>query len=394
MGKNVYMDYSSTTPQLKEVTQAMIPFFEEEFGNPQNLHSFGEAPKNAIDEARGKVAELIGAKPSEIYFTSTGTESNNAAIKGIASANQKKGKHIITTAIEHHSIHHSLKTLGKQGFEATYLPVDRFGTVNPEDVKKELRPETILVSVTHASNEIGTIEPISEISKIVKERKIPFHTDAVQTAGTIPVNVNELGVDLLSLSAHQFYGPKGVGALYIRKGTRIIPFIDGGIQENGRRAGTENVAGIAGMGKACEIAMNEMESRVKKISDLRKKLIKGLTSAIPHSFLNGHPDNRLPGNANISFEYIEGESMLLFLNIQGIAASSGSACTSRALKASHVLTSMGVPPEIAQGSMLFSLGIYNSEEDVKKVCEVLPPIVERLRKMSPLYEEAQKAGKI
>jgi len=394
MGKNIYMDYASTTPQLKEVTEAMMPFFEEEFGNPQNLHSFGEAPKNAIDEARGKVAELIGAEPSEIYFTSTATESNNTAIKGIAAANQKKGKHIITTEIEHHSIHHSLKTLEKQGFEVSYLSVDRYGTVNPEDVKKELKPETILVSVTHASNEIGTIEPINEIAKIVRESKIPFHTDAVQTAGTIPVDVNELGVDLLSLSAHQFYGPKGVGAIYIRKGTRIIPFIDGGIQENGRRAGTENVAGIVGMGKACEIAKNEMGSRVKKISDLRKKLIEGLTTAIPHSFLNGHPDNRLPGNANISFEYIEGESMLLFLNMQGVAASSGSACTSRALKASHVLTAMGVPPEIAQGSMLFSLGIHNSEEDVKKVCEVLPPIVERLRQMSPLYEEAQKAGKI
>ncbi len=394
MGKNIYMDYASTTPQLKEVTEAMMPFFEENFGNPQNLHSFGESPKNAIDEARAKVAGMIGADPSEVYFTSSGTESNNTAIKGIAAASGKKGKHIITTEIEHHSVHHSLRTLEKQGYEATYIPVDRHGMVNPEDVKSALRPDTILVSVTHASNEIGTIEPISEIANLLKESKTPFHTDAVQTAGTIPVDVNKLGADLLSISAHQFYGPKGVGALYIRNGTRIIPFIDGGIQENGRRAGTENVPGIVGMGKACEIAAKDMDSRIKKITELRKKLIEDLTAAIPHSFLNGHPENRLPGNANISFEYIEGESMLLFLNMQGVATSSGSACTSRALKASHVLTAMGIPPEIAQGSMLFSLGIYNSEEDVKKVCEVLPPIVERLRQMSPLYEEAQKAGKI
>lgn len=394
MGDRIYMDYASTTPQLKEVTEAMMPFFEEEFGNPQNLHSFGEGPKKAIDEAREKVANLIGAEPSEIYFTSTGTESNNMAVKGIAAANQKKGKHIISTQIEHHSVLHSLRTLEKQGFEVTYLPVDKYGSVNPQDVEKALRDDTILVTVTHASNEIGTIEPISEISKILKGKKIPFHTDAVQTAGTIPVDVNELGVDLLSMAAHQFYGPKGVAALYIRKGTRIIPIIDGGIQENGRRAGTENVAGIVGMGKACEIAKREMESRIKKLTELRNKLIEGLTSSISHSYLNGHPEKRLPGNANISFEYIEGESMLLFLNMQGIAASSGSACTSRALKASHVLTAMGIPPEISQGSLLFSLGIYNTEEDIKKVCEVLPPIVDRLRQMSPLYEEAQKAGKI
>ena len=394
MAERIYMDYASTTPVLPEVIEVMLPYMKEEFGNPQSLHAFGDAPKNAVDSARAKVAEMIGAESVEIYFTATGTESNNMAIKGVAAALQKKGKHLISTEIEHHSVMHPLKTLEKQGFEITYVPVDRYGLVNPDDVKSAIRQDTILVSVTHASNEIGTIEPIKEIAAITKEKGVFLHTDSIQTAGIIPVNVKELGVDFLSLSAQQFYGPKGVAAIYIRKGARIMPILDGGIQENGRRAGTENVPGIAGMGKACEIAIKEMEKRNQRLCALRDSLIKGLTTKIPHCYLNGHPEKRLPGNANLSMEYIEGESILLLLNMNGVAASSGSACTSRALKASHVLTAMGIPPEIAQGSMLFSLGIYNKEEDVAKVCEVLPPIVDRLRQMSPLYEEAKKEGKI
>ena len=386
------MDYASTTPVRPEVAEAMIPYIREEFGNPQSLHSFGDKPKQVVDEARVKVAELIGALPEEIYFTSSGTESDNFALKGIALAHQKKGKHIIISEIEHHAVLHSAKSLEKSGFEITYVTVDKFGQIDPEQVLSAIRKDTILVSIIHASNEVGTIEPIEEISKVVKKEGIIFHTDAIQTAGTIPVNVNALGVDLLSLAAHQFYGPKGAAALYIRKGTRITPFLDGGVQENGRRAGTENVSAIAGMGKACELAKSEISGRGEVLAKLRDKLTKGLLSKISHAYLNGHPEKRLPGNVNISFEYIEGESMLLFLNIEGVAASSGSACTSRALKASHVLTAMGVPPEIAQGSLLFSLGAGNSDEDVDYVSQILPPIVERLRKMSPLYEEA-KAGK-
>ena len=393
MKRKVYMDYASTTPVRPEVAEAMIPYIKEEFGNPQSLHSFGDKPKQAVDEARVKVAELIGALQEEIYFTSSGTESDNFALKGIALAHQKKGKHIITSEIEHHAVLHSAKSLEKLGFEVTYVPVDKFGLIDPQQVRSAIRKDTILVSIVHASNEVGTIEPIEEISKVVKEAGVIFHTDALQTAGTIPVSVNALGVDLMSLAAHQFYGPKGVAAIYIRKGIRITPFIDGGVQENGRRAGTENVAAIAGMGKACELAKSEIPGRVEALTKLRDKFIQGLLSKIEHAYLNGHPTKRLPGNVNISFEYIEGESMLLFLNIEGVAASSGSACTSRALKASHVLTAMGVPPEIAQGSLLFSLGAGNSVEDIDYVCQILPPIVERLRKMSPLYEEASKAGK-
>ena len=389
MKRKVYMDYASTTPVRAEVADAMIPFIREDFGNPQSLHNFGDKPKQAVDEARAKVAGLIGALPEEIYFTSSGTESDNFALKGIALAHQKKGRHIITSQIEHHAVLYSAKSLEKQDFEVTYLPVDKFGMVDPQAVKSAIKKDTILVSILHASNEIGSIEPIGEISKIVKEAGIIFHTDAVQTAGTIPVNVNELGVDLLSLAAHQFYGPKGIGAIYIRKGVRVTPFIDGGIQENGRRAGTENVAGIAGMGKACELAKEEIPGRVKKMTALRDKFINGILSKIGHAYLNGHQIKRLPGNVNISVEYVEGESMLLFLDIDGVAASSGSACTSRALKASHVLTAMGVAPEIAQGSLLFSLGAESSDEDVDYICQILPPIVERLRKMSPLYEEAK-----
>lgn len=388
--KKVYLDNIATTQIHPEVLDAMLPYFKEFFGNPQSLHNFGEKPKNAIEEARAKIAELIGALPDEIIFTSNGTEANNFALKGVAMANQGRGKHIITSQIEHFSVLHSAKSLERLGFEITYVPVDKYGVINPSDIENSIRKDTILVSIMHANHEVGTIEPIKEISNITREGGIPFHTDAVQTAGTIPIDVSELGVDLLSLAGSQFYGPKGSGALVIRKGTRIFPILDGGIQEGGRRAGTENVPAIVGMGKAAEIAKKELNTRMKSASRLRDRIIKELPEKIEYSYLNGHPKNRLPGNANFSIEFIEGESLLLLLNADGIAASTGSACTSKALKASHVLTAMGIDPALSQGSILFTLGIYNTEDDIDYLMEKLPPIVKRLRDMSPLYEDKLK----
>ncbi|MEK6656109.1 MAG: cysteine desulfurase NifS, partial [Nitrospirota bacterium] len=383
--RKVYLDNAATTRPHPKVVEAMQPYFTELFGNPLSLHSYGQAAKKAIDEAREKIARLINAKPSEIIFTSTGTEANNFAIKSAASANQQKGKHIVISGIEHHSVLYSAKAMEKLGFKTTLLPVDKYGIVNPEDVLKAITPETVLVSVMHSNNEIGTIEPISEISKITKEKGVLLHTDAAMSVGNIPVDVAELGVDMLTMSAHKFYGPKGIGALYVRKGARIVPFIHGGIQEDGRRAGADNVPGIVGMGMAAEIAMEEIPERVKKIAPLRDKLIKGLTEKIEHIHVNGHPTNRLPGNVNICIDYIEGEAMLLFLIKEGIAASSGSTCTSKALKASHVLLAIGVSDATAQGSLLFTLGRETTEEDIGHVLTVLPPIVERLRAMSPIY---------
>lgn len=385
--RKVYLDNAATTRPHPKVVEAMQPYFTELFGNPLSLHSYGQAAKKAIDEAREKIARLINAKPSEIIFTSTGTEANNFAIKSAASANQQKGKHIVISGIEHHSVLYSAKAMEKLGFKVTLLPVDKYGIVNPEDVLKAITPETVLVSVMHSNNEIGTIEPISEISKITKEKGVLLHTDAAMSVGNIPVDVAELGVDMLTMSAHKFYGPKGIGALYVRKGARIVPFIHGGIQEDGRRAGADNVPGIVGMGMAAEIAMEEIPERVKKIAPLRDKLIKGLTEKIEHIHVNGHPTNRLPGNVNICIDYIEGEAMLLFLIKEGIAASSGSTCTSKALKASHVLLAIGVSDATAQGSLLFTLGRETTEEDIGHVLTVLPPIVERLRAMSPIYNK-------
>ncbi len=385
--KKVYLDNAATTRPHPKVAEAMQPYFTELFGNPLSLHSYGQAAKKAIDEAREKVARLINAKPSEIIFTSTGTEANNFAIKSAAAANQQKGKHIIISGIEHHSVLYSAKAMEKLGFKTTLLPVDKYGIVDPGDVLKAITPETILVSVMHSNNEIGTIEPISEISKITKEKGVLLHADAAMSVGNIPVDVAELGVDMLTMSAHKFYGPKGIGALYVRKGARIVPFIHGGIQEDGRRAGADNVPGIVGMGMAAEIAMQELPERVKKITPLRDKLIKGLTEKIEHIHVNGHPTNRLPGNVNICIDYIEGEAMLLFLIKEGIAASSGSTCTSKALKASHVLLAIGVSDATAQGSLLFTLGRETTEEDIDHVLTVLPPIVERLRAMSPIFNK-------
>jgi cysteine desulfurase len=391
--RKVYLDNTAGTPLLPEVKEAMLPYLGEVFGNPQSLHDWGDKAREALDEAREKVAGLIGADPEEIIFTSGGTESNNLAVKGLALARQSQGKHVIVSAIEHFSVLHAARTLEKWGFEVTEVPVDKYGVVNPEDVKKSIRKDTVLVSIMHANGEIGTIQPIKEITQITRELKIPFHTDAVATVGTIPVNVTDLGVDALSLAGSQFYGPKGTGALWLRKGLRIIPLLDGGIQEGGRRGGTENVPGIVGLGKAAEIAAAQMPVRINTLTPLRDLLLKELPSKIEHVVITGHPTNRLPGHASFCVEFIEGEAMLMLLNSKGIAVSSGSACTSRALKASHVLLAIGLSHEIAQGSILFTLGLDNTKEDIDYVLEMMPPVVDRLRQMSPLYAKYVKAGK-
>lgn len=385
--RKVYLDHASGTPIHPQVREEMLPYLKEIFGNPSSLHQFGQESASAIEKARQRVAGLIGAEPEEIIFTGNGSEANNFALKGIALAHQKRGKHLIVSSIEHFSVLHSAKTLEKWGFKVTYLPVDQYGLVDPLKVVRAMTEETILVSIMHANNEIGTIEPIKEISRVVKERRAYFHTDAIATTGIIPLDVGELGVDCLSLSADQFYGPKGVGALFLRKGTRIMPYLEGGIQEDGRRAGTENVPGIVGLGKAAELAKKEMEKRRRHLLFLRKKLINELPRRIEHLRINGHPKLRLPNNVHVCIEFIEGESMLMLLDSQGVATSSGSACTSRALKVSHVLTAIGVPAAVAQGSLLFSLGTDNSEEDIDYLLETLPPIVQRLREMSPLYKK-------
>ncbi|MFN3966081.1 MAG: cysteine desulfurase NifS [Endomicrobiia bacterium] len=391
--KKVYLDYNATTPTHPEVVKAMLPYYEEIFGNPSSIHMFGQEAKKTIEEARQKIADFLFAKPEEIFFTSGGTESNNLAIKGVVYANQERGKHIITSLIEHHAVLNPCKYLEKKGFKVTYLPVDKYGLVDPDDVKKAITKETILVTIMHANNEVGTIEPISEIGKVIREisentnHKIYFHTDAVQSVGKIPVNVKELNVDLLSLSGHKIYGPKGIGAIYIRKGTKIEPLLHGGHHERNRRAGTENVAGIVGLGKAIEIAKENMQKEIEYLTKLRDKLYNGIIEKIENVYLNGHPTKRLPNTLNVCFEFVEGESIILNLDMKGIAVSSGSACTSGSLEPSHVLSAMGVPPAIAQGSIRFSLGKDNTEEDIDYVLEVLPEIVQRLRSMSPLYKK-------
>ncbi|MBN1367863.1 MAG: cysteine desulfurase [Dehalococcoidales bacterium] len=392
--RKVYLDNASTTPLLPEVREAMLPYLGEYFGNPSCIHEWGDAPREAVEEARSGVGRLIGADNSEeIIFTSGGTESNNFAVKGIALANQAKGKHIVVSAIEHFSVLYSGKTLEKLGFEMTVVPVDKDGIVHPEDVQKAIRKDTTLVSIMHANGEVGSLQPIAEIAKITRAKNVVFHTDAVASTGTIPVNVKELGVDLLSLSGNQFYGPKGIGALWVRRGVRIMPYLDGGVQEGGRRAGTENIPGIVGLGKAAEVAMAKMPERIKNLTPLRDKLLKELPAKVSHVTITGPLTNRLPGHASFCVEFIEGEAMLMLLNSQGVGVTSGSACTSRALKASHVLIAMGLDHAIAQGSLLFSFGINNTKEDVDYILEVLPPIVERLRQMSPLWDKYLKSGK-
>lgn len=383
--RTVYMDHASTTPLRPEALKAMLPFFEEDFGNPLSIHSFGDAPREAMEAARGKVAQLIGATSKDIYFTANGSEANNMAIKGVALMNRKKGNHIIVSAIEHQSVLNPAATLEKLGFEVTYIPVDRYGLVDPQAVAQAMRDDTILVAIMHANNEIGTIEPIAEIAGVVKQSQAVFHTDAIATVGKIPVDVNELGVDTLSLSGNQFYGPAGAGALFMRRGVRLMPLIEGGVQERGRRAGSENVPAIVGLGVAAELAQQELSARTARLTPLRDRLIERLTQEIDHVILTGHPTQRLPHHVSVCAEFVEGEAMLLMLNLHGIAASSGSTCTSKALKASHVLTSIGVDIAVAQGSLVFTLGDDNTPEDIDYVADTLPPIVERLRAMSPIY---------
>jgi cysteine desulfurase len=391
--RKAYLDNAATTPLLPEVRDAMMPYLGEEFGNPSCLHEWGDAAREAMEDARAEVAQLIGASAEEIIFTGSGTESNNFAVKGLALAQQTKGKHIVVSAIEHFSVLHSAKTMEKLGFELSLVPVDKYGVVDPENVRRSIREDTVLVSIMHANGEVGTIEPIKEIAKVIREKGVIFHTDAVATAGTIPVDVKELGMDALSLAGNQFYGPKGVGALWIRKGVRIIPLLNGGVQEGGRRAGTENVPAIAGLGKAAELAKANMAARIGHLTQLRDRLLTELPAKIDQVVVTGHPQHRLPGNASFCVEFIEGEAMLMLLNSQGVAVTSGSACTSRALKASHVLIAMGLSHALAQGSLLFSFGIDNTSEDTDYTLEVLPPIVDRLRQMSPLYAKFIKASK-
>lgn len=387
MKQVIYLDNAATTPLKKEVLDAMMPYLTEHYGNPSSIYTIGQTAKSAIENARCQVASAIGASAKEIFFTGCGSESDNWAIKGIAKAKEKKGKHIISTVIEHHAVLHTLESLEKQGFEVTYLPVDEFGLVSVEDVEKAIRPDTVLITVMMANNEVGTIEPIAEIGKLAKEHGITFHTDAVQAVGSIPVDVNALNVDLLSISAHKFGGPKGIGVLYVRNGVRPEVFLHGGAQERSRRAGTENVASIVGMGKAITLATENLPEKMKKITALRDELIKEIKARIPHIKLNGHPEMRLPGNVNFSFQFIEGESLLLMLDLNGISASSGSACTSGSLDPSHVLLALGLPHEIAHGSLRLSIGEQNTKEEIDAVLDKLPAIVERLRAMSPLYED-------
>lgn len=382
--KRIYIDYAATTPTHPDVVKAILPYFTDVFGNPSSIYSYGQEAKRAVDEARTKVAAFIGARDEEIVFTSGGTEADNFALTSVAFANENKGNHIITSSIEHPAVIETCKFLERRGFSVTYLPVDEYGLVSPSDVSRAITDKTILISVMHANNEMGTIEPIAEIGKITREAGIYFHTDAVQTMGHIPLDVNELGVDLLSMTAHKLHGPKGVGALYIKKGTRLVPFMHGGEQERRRRGSTENVPGIVGFGKAVEIVQQEMVGEAERLTHLRDHLIKGLLERMDHIRLNGHPIKRLPNNVNISVDFVEGESMLLNLDLEGICASTGSACSSSSLEPSHVLLAMGLSHEQAHGSLRFSLGKWTIAEEIEQVLDVLPLVVAKLRAMSPL----------
>ncbi|OEF98221.1 cysteine desulfurase NifS [Desulfuribacillus alkaliarsenatis] len=390
--KKVYLDHGATTPMRAEVIDEMVKIYREEAGNPSSVHQFGRSARKVLEEARMKVAEIIGAEPKEIIFTGSGTESDNIAILGTArlKAKQGKGKHIITSSVEHHAVSDTCKMLMKEGFDVTFLPVDADGLVSVESVKQALREDTILVTIMHANNEVGTVQPIAEIGSLLKGHPAVFHTDAVQTVGKLPVNVNELGVDLLSISAHKIYGPKGVGVLYIKKGQRVESLMYGGGQERKIRPSTENLAGIIGMAKAMELAKNELEAESTRLQVLRDRLIKELLETIPETKLNGHPTKRLPHNANISFEYIEGESLILSLDMKGIAVSSGSACTSGSLDPSHVLMAMGLTHQTAHGSLRMTLGKSTTDEDIDYVVAELKTVVQRLREMSPVWDQRAK----
>lgn len=383
--EQIYLDHNATTPVREEVLQAMLPFYGPRYGNASSIHALGREAKKAIEQSREKVAAILKCDPSEVVFTGSGTEADNQAIKGVVFANREKGNHIITTRIEHHAVLHTFEYLQKYfDIKTTFLGVDRNGRVDPEELKKSITQNTILVSVMHANNEVGTVQPMPELAEICHQHKIVFHTDAVQSFGKLATEVKELGVDLLSLSAHKIYGPKGVGALYIKKGTRMHPLIHGGGHERNRRAGTENVAGITGLGVASELAFQEMARQGQRLAALRERLWQGIEKNIPYVRRNGHPEMSLPGTLNVSFEYIEGEGILLSLDMKGIAASSGSACTSGSLEPSHVLAAMGVPTEVAQGSLRFSLGRDNTEKQADYTVEVLTQAVSRLREMSPI----------
>lgn len=384
--RRIYLDYAATTPVRPEVVQAMLPYFTDVFGNPSTIYACGQEAKGAIEEARSRVADLIGAGIDEIVFTSGGTEADNFAIKGVVYANKSRGKHIITTPIEHHAVLETCHFLEESGCRVTYLPVDGNGLVDPAEVRRAIASDTVLISIQHANNEVGTIEPITEIGKVAREAGVCFHTDAVQTAGHLPINVDEMGVDLLSMSAHKLYGPKGIGALYIRKGTRLVSFMHGGEQERGRRASTENVPGIVGFGHAVVLAGEEMSSEAGRLTSLRNRLIDGLMEKIDHTRLNGHPTQRLPNNVNVSIAYVEGESMCLNLDFDGICASTGSACSSSSTEPSHVMMALGMSPLESHSSLRMSLGRWTTEEDIATVLEVLPRAVGKLRAMSPLLK--------
>ncbi|MEW6615852.1 MAG: cysteine desulfurase NifS [Thermodesulfobacteriota bacterium] len=390
--KKIYMDHNATTPLHPEALDAMLPFLKDNFGNPSSIHWAGRGVRKYIDEAREKVANLLNTDPSEIAFTGGGSESDNLAIKGAAYALKKEGNHIITTKVEHPAVLNTCEYLEKAGYKLTYLPVDHEGMIDLDELKDSIISKTVLISIMYANNETGTLLPIKEVGEIAADIGILFHTDAVQAVGKIPMDLKDLKIDLLSLSGHKLYGPKGIGCLYVKKGTSLVPLIHGGHQEGGMRAGTENIPGIVGLGKACEIASRDMGFQVKRITKLRDRLYEGIIDKLDYIKLNGHPVKRIPNTLNVSFEFIEGESLLLNLDLEGVAVSSGSACTSGSLKPSHVLTAMGLTPEIAQGSLRFSLGRNNTEEDVEYVLDVLPEIVNRLRSMSPLYLKKVKGS--
>ncbi|MEE9615232.1 MAG: cysteine desulfurase NifS [Thermodesulfobacteriota bacterium] len=393
--KKIYFDHNATTPVNPEVFEAMRPYLTGEWGNPSSIHWAGRGPRKAVDEAREAVSGFLNCSPPELIFTSSGSESDNLAIKGVAFSKKAKGNHIITTKVEHPAVLNTCKQLAKDGFDVTFLDVDEEGMLDLNELEKSITPKTILITVMYANNETGVIFPIKEIGRIARERKVVFHTDAVQAAGKLPLDVKDLGCDLLSVSGHKLYAPKGVGALYVKRGVRLVPLIHGGHHERNRRGGTEDVAGIVALAKACEMALSEMAGEGERLSKLRDRIELGLMEAIPHVKRNGHPDKRIPNTANLSFEFVEGESLLLSLDMLGMAASSGSACTSGSLEPSHVLLAMGLPHELSHGSVRFSLGSSTTEEDVDYLVEKMPPIVERMRNMSPLWSEAEgKAANI
>jgi cysteine desulfurase len=385
--KRVYLDYNATTPVAPEVLAAMLPYYSEEYGNASSIHTFGQRARGAVEEARESVAALLGARPAEIMFSSGGTESNNHAIFGVAGAVSGGRKHVITSAIEHSAVLDPCRALEKRGVAVTFLPVDRDGVVNPEDVRRAIRPETVLITIMLANNELGTIEPIAEISKIAAEARVTLHTDAVQAAGKIPINVTKLGVHLLSISAHKLYGPKGIGALYVRKGTRLEPLLYGGHSERDRRPGTEDVTSIAGLGKAAELALSRMKEEGQRLSRLRDRLENGLLERIPHASVNGSRALRTPNTTNLTLPFIEGEAMVIALDLKGIACSTGAACSSGAVEPSHVLTAIGLAPEDARATLRLSLGHQTADEEIDFALETIPPVIDRLRQMSPTYKK-------